>query len=96
MKVLFFLHFVNPSGKTGIPQSPALVHTRAGQRLAVDGCCEAAAYGIRLWTPWIWGILDFRSIRVIATIGPSSLAKGTLRIDPQNSDCSTGLPANKG
>ena len=19
---------------------------------------------IRLWTPWIWGILDFRSIRV--------------------------------
>jgi len=30
----------------------------------VDGCCFAAAYGIRPWTPWIWGILDFRSIRV--------------------------------
>jgi hypothetical protein len=32
--------------------------------LHVDGCCFAAAYGIRPWTPWIWGILDFRSIRV--------------------------------
>jgi hypothetical protein len=31
----------------------------------VDGCCFAAAYGIRPWTPWIWGILNFRSIRVI-------------------------------
>lgn len=31
----------------------------------VGGCCEAAAYGIRIWSPWIWGILDFRSIRVL-------------------------------
>ncbi len=31
----------------------------------VDGCCFAAAYGIRPWTPWTWGILSFRSIRVL-------------------------------
>jgi len=31
----------------------------------VDGCCFAAAYGIRPWSPWIWGMLNFRSIRVI-------------------------------
>jgi len=45
--------------------SPALEYTSACQGLAVGGCCEAAAYGIRPWTPWIWGILNFRSIRVI-------------------------------
>jgi hypothetical protein len=46
------------------PISGACVHKRM-PKLAVDGCCEAAAYGIRPWTPWIWGILNFRSIRVI-------------------------------
>ena len=45
------------------PISGACVHKRM-PKLAVGGCCEAAANGIRPWTPWIWGILDFRSIRV--------------------------------
>ncbi len=35
------------------------------QGLAVGGCCEAAADGIRPWTPWIWGILNFRSNKVL-------------------------------
>jgi hypothetical protein len=51
-------------GKLIIPRSPALVYTSACQELAVDVCCFAAEYGIRPWTPWIWGILNFRSIRV--------------------------------
>ena len=45
------------------PISGSCVHKRM-PKLAVDGCCEAAAYGIRPSTPWIWGFLNFRSIRV--------------------------------
>ncbi len=62
----FFLHFVYPSGKPRVPQSPAPVyHRRLAKGSHVDGCCFAAAYGIRPSTPWIWGILNFRSIRVL-------------------------------
>jgi len=50
------------SRTAGYTLSPALVHKRM-PKLAVGDCCEAAAYGIRPWTPWIWGILNFRSIR---------------------------------
>ncbi len=70
-KSSFFSPFCLPFGKAAvltnsrIPRSPALVYTRACQSSHVDGCCLAAAYGIRPWTPWIWGILNFRSIRVI-------------------------------
>ena len=69
-KSSFFPLFCLPSGKAAvltnsrIPLSPALVYKRM-PKLAEDGCCEAAAYGIHPWTPWISGILDFRSIRVI-------------------------------
>ncbi len=68
-KSSFFSPFCLPFGKAAvltnsrIPLSPALVYKRM-PKLAVDGCCEAAANGIRPWTPWIWGILNFRSIRV--------------------------------
>jgi hypothetical protein len=43
------------------PISGACVHKRM-PKLAVDGCCEAAAYGIRPWTLWIWGTLNFRPL----------------------------------
>jgi len=46
------------------PISGSCVH-KSMPKLAVDGCCFAAAYGIRPWAPWICGILNFRSIRVI-------------------------------
>ncbi len=54
----FFSPFCLPFGKAGDTPSPALPKTRSRWLL------RAAAYCIRLWTPWIWGILDFRSIRV--------------------------------
>jgi hypothetical protein len=47
------------------PSSGACLHKRM-PKLAVGGCCGAAAYGIRPWMPWIWGILSFRTIRVRA------------------------------
>ena len=71
-KSSFFLYFVYPPGKPRpklclgeIPRSPAPVcHRRMAKGSHVDGCCFAAAYGIRPWMPWIWHILNFRSIRV--------------------------------
>ena len=49
---------VYPSGKPGIPLSPALVYTRA----VVKGSrYENTASPL---TPWIYGILDFCNVRV--------------------------------
>ncbi len=58
------------------PISGACVHKRM-PKLAVGGCCFAAAHGIRPWTPWIWGVLSFRSIRVLKSVfGRSALPGG--------------------
>ena len=62
-RIIKKLHFVYPSGKRLFVRTAGYTHLLRCQGLAVGGCCEAAAYGIHPWTPWIWGILDFRSIR---------------------------------
>ena len=59
----FFSPFCSPFGKAAvlsnsrIHPSPVLPKARSRWLLL------AAANGIRLWTPWIWGTLDFRPIR---------------------------------
>jgi hypothetical protein len=69
-KSSFFLHFVYPPGK---PRIPHLLRCRG---LAADYGFPGKAW-LRFWTPWIWGILNFRSIRVkgIATV---QLSDGTI------------------
>ncbi len=53
--------FLRTAGYTDLRRLCTQAHAKGSH---VDGCCFAAAYGIRPWTPWIWGILNFRSIRV--------------------------------
>ena len=50
-----FLHFFCPLGK---PMIPYLLRC---QGLAIDD------YGFTLGAPWIWGTLDFRTIRVVSS-----------------------------
>ncbi len=46
------------------PISVACVHKRM-PKLACRWLLLRSSIRLRPWTPWIWGILDFRSIRVI-------------------------------
>ena len=56
-KSSFFLHFVYPSGKRLFVRTAGYTYLRLlctqehAKDSHVDGCCFAAAYGIRLWTP---------------------------------------------
>ncbi len=51
--MLFFSPFCLPSGKADDTLSPSLPRTRS------------SLLQLRPWTPWIWGILNFRFIRVL-------------------------------
>jgi hypothetical protein len=62
-KSSFFSTFYLPFGKAEDTPISGACFSKRMPKLAVGGCCEAAAYGIHPQTPWIWGILDFRSIR---------------------------------
>jgi hypothetical protein len=62
LKKLSILFTLRESGCSREQQDTPISGVAKGSH--VDGCCFAAAYGIRPWTSWIWDILDFRSIRV--------------------------------
>ncbi len=63
-KSSFFSPFCLPSGKADdTPISGACAPQARCQGLAVDYGFPRKAK-LRPWTPWVWGILNFRSIRV--------------------------------